>query len=397
MEAVTAAKLTAAVVQNRDTILKFVGAIALAVAFPVILLSTGMLELVSAFTPDGTVVSTSEMDITSTSVYRAVKEATGPYYDDLWNEMGHKRAEIMAEHTETVTLVGENGQPYETEKCDVIVSRHMNYLADAYLIAYLVCAEGMDVNTARIDADTAYRFLDSIGEIVVIESNGEYQVTNTFLSMDEIRRMWFPDEAEGKKFVACCEAYSQFMEISQTQIDIQAGNWTNVDFSAISLMNVPLYLQYKGRWAATPYGDGPIKKTGCAPTCLAMVLSYLRQEQILPNDVAAWVGNRFYVNGIGTSWGIFGAMEGAWGVKCTNIGKNQTLLLEALKDGKPVIASMGPGTFTKGGHFIVLSGVTLDGKIMVKDPNDSASKNHANTGFDVSLILRESKNMWVCG
>ena len=84
-------------------------------------------------------------------------------------------------------------------------------------------------------------------------------------------------------------------------------------------------------------------------------------------------------------------------MKCTNIGKNQTLLLEALKDGKPVIASMGPGTFTKGGHFIVLSGVTLDGKIMVKDPNDSASKNHANTGFDVSLILRESKNMWVCG
>ena len=255
MEAVTAAKLTAAVVQNRDTILKFVGIIALAVAFPVILLSTGMLELVSAFTPDGTVVSTSEMDITSTSVYRAVKEATGPYYDDLWNEMGHKRAEIMAEHTETVTLVGENGQPYETEKCDVIVSRHMNYLADAYLIAYLVCAEGMDVNTARIDTGTAYRFLDSIGEIVVIEANGEYQVTNSFLSMDEIRRMWFPDEAEGKKFVACCEAYSQFMEISQTQIDIEAGNWTNVDFSAISLMNVPLYLQYKGSWAATPYGD----------------------------------------------------------------------------------------------------------------------------------------------
>ncbi len=397
MEAVTAAKLTAAVVQNKDTILKFVGTIALAVAFPVILLSTGMLELVSAFTPDGTVVSTSEMDITSTSVYRAVKEATGPYYDDLWNEMGHKRAEIMAEHTETVTLVGENGQPYETEKCDVIVSRHMNYLADAYLIAYLVCAEGMDVNTARIETGTAYRFLDSIGEIVVIEANGEYQVTNSFLSMDEIRRMWFPDEAEGKKFVACCEAYSQFMEISQTQIDIEAGNWTNVDFSAISLMNVPLYLQYKGSWAATPYGDGPIRKTGCAPTCLAMVLSYIRQEQILPDDVAAWAGNRFYVNGTGTSWSIFGAVEGAWGVKCTNIGKSQTLLLEALKDGKPVIASMGPGTFTRGGHFIVLSGVTLDGKIMVKDPNDSASKNHANTGFDVSLILRESKNMWVCG
>ena len=68
---------------------------------------------------------------------------------------------------------------------------------------------------------------------------------------------------------------------------------------------------------------------------------------------------------------------------------------EALSQGKLVVASMGPGTFTRGGHFIVLTGITDDGKIKVNDPNDNSSKQHINQAFAVSLILRESKAMWV--
>lgn len=396
MEAITVAKAAAVVVKNKDTIIKSIGIIVLAIAFPILVISTSLLELVSAFTPEGTVPSANEMDVTHTAVYYALKDATEPFYDDLWNEMGHKRAEIMAEHTEMVTLYDEEGDPYETEKCDVIVSRHMDYLGDAYLLSYLVCVEGIDVNTTYINERVAYDFLDSVCRMVVIEGNNEFEITNEFLSLEDIIQMWFPDESTAKKFTMMCEAYSQFMQISDTSIDIEAGNWTNADFSSIKLMDVPLYLQYKGSWSGVRYGDGTIKRTGCAPTCLAMVLSYLRQEQILPSDVAAWAGNRFYVNGVGTSWEIYGAVEQTWGVRCTSIGKNQALLIQALREGKPVIASMGPGTFTKGGHFIVLSGITLDGKIMVKDPNDNSIKNHANTAFDIGLILRECKNLWVC-
>lgn len=396
MEPVAVVKTVAVIVKNRKSIGKIVGIVALAVIFPMILISINILELVSAFTPEGAVSSTTTMDYTQTAVYKAVQIATQSYYSDLWNEMGEKREEIMVAHTEPVTLIGENGQEYEDEKCDVIVTRHMNYLGDAYLIAYLVSAKGIDVNTAVINEGVAYNFLDSICEIEVKEGNNEYEVTNVFLSLEEIVEMWFTDESKAKKFIAMCEAYGQFMEISSTSIDIEAGNWTDTDFSAIKLMDVPLYLQYKGSWASVPYGDATIKKTGCAPTCLAMVLSYLRQEQIYPDDVAKWAGDTYYVNGTGTSWSIFGAIHAAWGVNCANIGKNEEILIQSLKEGKPVIASMGPGTFTKGGHFIVLSGITLDGKIMVKDPNDSALKNHANTRSDVAHILRECKNLWVC-
>ena len=260
MEAITVAKAAAVVVKNKDTIIKSIGIIVLAIAFPILVISTSLLELVSAFTPEGTVPSANEMDVTHTAVYYALKDATEPFYDDLWNEMGHKRAEIMAEHTEMVTLYDEEGDPYETEKCDVIVSRHMDYLGDAYLLSYLVCVEGIDVNTTYINERVAYDFLDSVCRMVVIEGNNEFEITNEFLSLEDIIQMWFPDESTAKKFTMMCEAYSQFMQISDTSIDIEAGNWTNADFSSIKLMDVPLYLQYKGSWSGVRYGDGTIKR-----------------------------------------------------------------------------------------------------------------------------------------
>lgn len=396
MALVTAAQTATVVVRNRKGITKIVSCIILAIVFPAFVIFLSLLELVAAFTPDGVVPSSGEMDVTSTAVYREIRVATEPFYNDLWTEMGQLRNEIMAEHTDMVTLYDDEGDPYETERCDVIVTRHMDYLGDAYLISYLVCAQGLDINTANINETVAYEFLDSICDVVVIQGNYEYEIVNSFMTLEQIVAMYFPNESDANRFMTMCEVYSQFMQISSSSIDIEAGNWTNEDFSAIRLMDVPLYLQYRGIWAGIPYGNGTIKKNGCAPTCLAMVLSYVRQEEILPNDVVAWAGNSFYVNGVGTSWDIFNAVEGSWGVRCTNIGKNQQLMIQALRDGKPVIASMGPGTFTRAGHFIVLSGITLDGRIMVKDPNDSAMKNHANTSFDVGLILRESKNLWVC-
>lgn len=395
MEAVTAAKLVTVAVKNKDSIGKYILIGALVLVLPFLIIMCCFLKLISAFTPDGAVSSTAEFDATQTAVYQAVQDATKQYYDSLWEEMTDKKNEIINENTETITINIE-GIDYETDKCDAIVTRRLNYLGDAYLIAYLAYTDGIDTNTAFINADKATEFLSAICKITVSQGGyKEYEITNVFLSMEEIAEQFFLDEAERKEFQSSCYAYSQFFDISGSNVAADAGNYTDIGFSSTKLMEIPLYLQYKGNWANVSYGNGNIKKNGCCPTCLAMVFSYLRQETIYPNDVTAWAGNRYYVNGQGTAWSIFNVTN-EWGVKCSSIGKNPSLLTEALREGKPVIASMGPGTFTKGGHFIVLSGITADGKIRVKDPNDSSIKNHANTNFDLSLILRESKNMWVC-
>ena len=48
---------------------------------------------------------------------------------------------------------------------------------------------------------------------------------------------------------------------------------------------------------------------------------------------------------------------------------------------------MGKGDFTNGGHFIVLTGLTSDGKVIVNDP---ASVRRSNQTWDLGLIQNQA-------
>lgn len=158
-------------------------------------------------------------------------------------------------------------------------------------------------------------------------------------------------------------------------------------------MKIPLYIQWDSRWGFVPFGGKNIGTSGCSVTCLAMVISYLKGKNVYPDEVAMWCGNKYYVPGAGQSWGIFPAVAGQYGLHLEDLGNDVQAAMKALSTGKPVIASMNPGTFTSQGHFIVLRGVQK-GKILVNDPNDNSTKNFVNTSFEPSLIGRESAGYW---
>jgi glutathione synthase/RimK-type ligase-like ATP-grasp enzyme len=63
-------------------------------------------------------------------------------------------------------------------------------------------------------------------------------------------------------------------------------------------------------------------------------------------------------------------------------------IVDALKNRELVVAIMAKGHFTKNGHFIVLRGVTREGKILVADP---ASIERSNQEWDLSLIMNEAR------
>jgi hypothetical protein len=159
-------------------------------------------------------------------------------------------------------------------------------------------------------------------------------------------------------------------------------------------LKIPLYYQYQQPWGGIRFGDGTITTSGCSVTCIAMVFSYLKNSTITPDQVAAWAGFTYHMPGKGAKHEIFPAAARKWGLSCTSLGTNMELVVRALSDGKPVIASMDKGTFTRGGHFIILRGITEEGKILVNDPNDNAKKQHFNRSFDLSLIKREAKGFW---
>lgn len=66
-------------------------------------------------------------------------------------------------------------------------------------------------------------------------------------------------------------------------------------------------------------------------------------------------------------------------------------ILETLRNGSPIICAMRPGDFTTSGHFIVLSGVDEDGKVIVRDPN---SRVRSEKHWSVEDLIPQIKNLW---
>ena len=159
-------------------------------------------------------------------------------------------------------------------------------------------------------------------------------------------------------------------------------------------MQIPHYLQTD--YGNIPYGGGSIATSGCGPTSFAMVASYLTGKAITPVDAVSWCGNSYYKPGVGTYWSYFAAAASHFGCGSVTQTNDPNNVLKALSEGHPVISSQSAGLFTRGGHFIVLRGVTASGKVLVNDPNDSASKNYINREFDMmSEIHATASAYWI--
>lgn len=162
------------------------------------------------------------------------------------------------------------------------------------------------------------------------------------------------------------------------------------------LNNFPYLLQGDGRWGSSLYtakGDSSqtIKSSGCGPTSMAMILrSY--GYNVSPIDTCNFsLKNGYRTANQGTSWGFFSAIAKAYGLECMDLGKDTSKVSQALDNGFPIVASMGKGTFTKGGHFIAIVGKDTNGNIVVNDP---ASKERSQKSWPLSLFKKEAKNFW---
>lgn len=126
--------------------------------------------------------------------------------------------------------------------------------------------------------------------------------------------------------------------------------------------NVPLYFQ--NQYPDVRYGSGSVATSGCSITSLAMVASYMTDHLYSPAELADYFGGSAYSN--------MARLESASDALQLPYKKaaNWHESLQALKDGKVVIALVEEDSvFTESQHFIVLTGMTEAGKILVNDPN----------------------------
>ena len=152
---------------------------------------------------------------------------------------------------------------------------------------------------------------------------------------------------------------------------------------------VVYFNQLDQRYASQPYGTDNIGGYGCGPTSMAIVVSSLTDEIVDPAAMAKWAfENGGWCKGQGSYHSLIPNAAKAWGLNVEGCKASEPQrIVDALSSGKLVVAIMSPGHFTTGGHFIVLRGVTSDGRILVADP---ASTSRSQKAWDLSIILNEA-------
>lgn len=165
---------------------------------------------------------------------------------------------------------------------------------------------------------------------------------------------------------------------------------------------VVYYNQLDKRYAHKPYGTDDIGTYGCGPTCMAMVVSSLTNETVDPAEMARWAyENGYWCSRSGSYHSLIPGAAKAWGLPVQGCGKTEgQRIVDALSQGKLVVAIMLKGHFTSSGHFIVLRGVE-NGKILVADP---ANYTRSQQAWDLAIILNEASGragaggpFWIVG
>lgn len=155
---------------------------------------------------------------------------------------------------------------------------------------------------------------------------------------------------------------------------------------------IPHFLQWDEQWGYTQYGDNMMAVNGCGPTCLSMIVVGLTgNTNYNPANVAKLSEESGYYSETGTSWQMMTDGAAKMGVTSNKIDLNAEVIKSELNSGHPIIASMLPGDFTKVGHFIVITGIDENGKLIVNDPN---SKIRTKKHWEIDNIISQTKSMW---
>ena len=164
------------------------------------------------------------------------------------------------------------------------------------------------------------------------------------------------------------------------------------------------YLQTDARWKNKPYrvpGEAAtIGSSGCGPTAAAMLIETITGKTFTPVDACAWsIAHGYKALKQGTYYAYFKPQFAAFGISCDMLNWSKTYgkpdhanhqkVLELLKAGYYIIALMGPGLWTSGGHFVVVW--WEDGKIRIKDP---ASTKPARLNGDPGTFFSQVNYYW---
>ena len=169
---------------------------------------------------------------------------------------------------------------------------------------------------------------------------------------------------------------------------------TEPEEKTVTLRNgFPLFLQTD--YPNVRYGSGTMPTSGCSITCIAMVATYLTGHTYYPDELAGYFGGHVGSN-IDRLEYASDMLQLPW-----QRAENWHKALAAMEEGKIAIVLMNSRSpFTQGQHFIVLTGLTEDGKILVNDPSGPNYDNWElkagfENGFHPTTISNGYEGCWL--
>ncbi len=332
-------------------------------------------------------------------------EATDPLLDESFEE---EEGETETEETEPELIPVYDWVEYQTE----------SYLAKKEILTFLELSED------HLNTFTPETFIEKATQFASDKSNDEWRYSVEFkpntnfqyvltqilqldsLTTDKILEFyhsayletWLSEETLTRiQQIKAENGLFQFVESD--------GNYENYEGIVFVDGSTPVvyFSQLDSRWATLPYGTDDIGGYGCGPTSMAIVISTLTGTTYDPVFMANWAyQNGFWAKGSGSYHSLIPESAKAFGLSVTGATASEgQRIVDALSKGKLVVAIMGKGHFTTSGHFMVLRGVTSDGKILIADP---ASQSKSQQSWELSIILNEARKgaaaggpFWIIG
>ncbi len=260
----------------------------------------------------------------------------------------------------------------------------------SHLYSYTYTTEEWEVADDNPDTPDVIETKTEKWYIYTIVYNGEDYFADNVFSLDDEKKELARNYAEN---------LSLFLGDGMLQYTPAGGDFTMPALGSITFTDgstpVVYYSQLDPAYANQPYGTDDIGGYGCGPTAMAIVVSSLAGETVDPVQMARWAyENGYWCSRSGSYHSLIPGAAKHWGLTvegCT--ASEPQRILDALSGGKLVVALMGPGHFTRSGHFMVLRGVK-DGEILIANP---ANYTHSQRTWDLSIILSEASKMASAG
>lgn len=149
------------------------------------------------------------------------------------------------------------------------------------------------------------------------------------------------------------------------------------------------FKQYDSRWKKKMYSakkdkSQTIGSSGCGPTSMTDIMATWIDRGLTPVEMCQYaLDHGFRTSNSGTAWGYYKSVAKHWeyGFGGFTQTKSMATLKKALAAGAFVVSSMGPGYWTKGGHFICVYKMD-DTYVYARDPASSTRKKQKIKNFE---------------